>query len=178
MHADLNALGRPHHTGYVVDDIAATVDLLVERFGAGPFLLIEDVPLENVTSAGEPAVFAHDSAFGSLGGYPIELQQVARAEPARVREKWAPPRPRVQHVGYALEPAAAEDVRAAYEQRGLPEYLRSDLNGETTTVHNAAAVLGHDVEILVDGPPLREFFGAVLAAAEGWDGSDPLRAVT
>ena len=51
-------LGRPHHSGYVVESIEATVERLVEQFGAGPFLLVENVPLENVTSRGEPAVQA------------------------------------------------------------------------------------------------------------------------
>jgi len=28
-------LGRPHHSGYVVENIEATVERLVEQFGAG-----------------------------------------------------------------------------------------------------------------------------------------------
>jgi hypothetical protein len=42
-------------------------------FGAGPFFLVENVPLENVLSRGEPAEFAHHSAFGYCGGGAIEL---------------------------------------------------------------------------------------------------------
>jgi hypothetical protein len=44
-------LGEPHHYAYVVDDIAATVERLVDSFGAGPFFRIENVPLEDVVSA-------------------------------------------------------------------------------------------------------------------------------
>jgi hypothetical protein len=39
-------LGEPHHCAYVVDDIEATVSRLVDQLGAGPFFLIENVPLE------------------------------------------------------------------------------------------------------------------------------------
>ena len=39
-------LGEPHHHAYVVDDIEATVNRLVDQLGAGPFFLIGNVPLE------------------------------------------------------------------------------------------------------------------------------------
>ena len=48
-------LGEPHHSAYVVEDIETTVSRLVDQLGAGPFFLIENVPLENVLSRGEPA---------------------------------------------------------------------------------------------------------------------------
>jgi len=69
-------LGEPHHYAYVVDDIEATVKRLVDQLGAGPFLLIENVPLENVLSRGEPAEFVHNAAFGSCDGSAIELIEV------------------------------------------------------------------------------------------------------
>ena len=56
-------LGEPHHSAYVVEDIETTVSRLVDQLGAGPFFLIEKVPLENVLSRGEPAEFVHDSSF-------------------------------------------------------------------------------------------------------------------
>ena len=170
-------LGKPHHSGYAVQSIAATVPRLVEQFGAGPFLLIENVPLENVSFNGEPAVFEHHSAFGSLGGYPIELQETVRVDPEHLATKWSGELPRLHHVGYALSSHAADDARDALAEGGSPAYLASELNGEVTTVHDGSLVLGHDIEVLVDGPALQEFFAMVLGAAEGWDGTDPLRSV-
>ena len=35
-------------------------------------------PLENITSRGKPAEFAHHSAFGYYGGGPIELMEIVR----------------------------------------------------------------------------------------------------
>jgi hypothetical protein len=46
------------------------------------------------------------------------------------------------------------------------------------TLHDASASLGHDLEIHADCQGLREFFAMVRAAAEDWDGSEPLRRVT
>jgi len=69
------SLEGAHHYAYVVENIEATVERLAEQLGAGPFFLVENVPLENITSRGEPAEFVHHSAFGYCGGGPIELME-------------------------------------------------------------------------------------------------------
>ena len=78
-------LGEPHHYAYVVEDIEATVNRLVDQLGAGPFFLIENVPLENVLSRGEPAEFVHNSAFGRCGGGAIELMKPSAWRPSGSR---------------------------------------------------------------------------------------------
>jgi hypothetical protein len=90
-------LGQPHHCAYVVEDIEATVNRLVGQLGAGPFFLIEKVPLENIRSRGEPAEFAHNSAFGHFSGGAIELIETISLAPERVERAFSAPRPRVQH---------------------------------------------------------------------------------
>jgi methylmalonyl-CoA/ethylmalonyl-CoA epimerase len=170
-------LGEPHHYAYVVDDIEATVDRLVDQLGAGPFFRIENVPLEDVVSRGEPAEFAHSSAFGSCGDGTIELIEVASLAPERVERAFAAPRPRVQHVAYVTGPDRVVELRASLDERGLREYLRSRLGEPVTTLHDASVLLGHDIEIHADNEGLRGFFGMVSDSAKGWDGSEPLRPV-
>jgi len=168
-------LGEPHHCAYLVEDIEATVSRLVDQLGAGPFFLIENVPLEHVRSRGEPAEFVHNSAFGYCGGGAIELMQVVSLAPARVQKGFSGPRPRVHHVGYVLPPAAVAESRSALDDRGLTEYLSSQFGDVETTLHDASAVLGHDIEIHIENDGLRDFFAMVRAGADGWDGSQPLR---
>ena len=170
-------LGEPHHCAYVVDDIEATVSRLVDQLGAGPFFLIENVPLENVRSRGEPAEFVHNSAFGYCGGGAIELMQVLRLAPERVQNGFSGPRPRIHHVAYVLPPTEVADVRGSLDDRGLREYLSSQFGEVETTVHDASAALGHDIEIHVENEGLRGFFETVRAGADGWDGAEPLRPV-
>jgi hypothetical protein len=170
-------LGDPHHYAYLVEDIEATVNRLVEQLGAGPFFLIESVPLENVLSRGEPAEFAHDSAFGRCGGGVVELIEAVRLTPARVEKGFSGPRPRVHHVAYAVPQTEVADLRTSLDERGLPEYLSAQLAGAEMTLHDASVTLGHDIEIHVDSEGLRGFFEMVSAGAEGWDGSEPLRPV-
>jgi methylmalonyl-CoA/ethylmalonyl-CoA epimerase len=153
------------------------VGRLVDQLGAGPFFLIDDVPLEYVLSRGEPAEFAHNSAFGCCGGSAIELLEVLNLAPERVRKGFSGPRPRVQHVAYVLPPAEVADLRSSLDDRGLTEYLSSRLGAVDTTLHDASAVLGHDIEIHAESDGLRDFFGMVRAGADGWDGSEPLRRV-
>jgi hypothetical protein len=168
-------LGEPHHHAYLVADIESAVDQLATQLGAGPFFLVEDVPLENVLSRGEPAEFAHNSAFGACGAAAIELIQPARLSPDRVAARFADPRPRVHHVAYVVPPGSAAGVRTALDDRGLREYVSSQLGPVDTTLHDASSLLGHDIEIHVDVEPLHQFFAMVRGAAEGWDGSERLR---
>jgi hypothetical protein len=170
-------LGEPHHYAYVVDEIDATVSRLVDQFGAGPFFLIENVPLENVLSRGEPAEFVHNSAFGYCGGGAIELMEALSLAPERVEKGFSGPRPRIHHVAYAVPSTAVSDLRSSLDERGLTEYLSSQLGEVETTLHDASATLGHDIEIHVDSEGLRDFFEMVRGGAEGWDGSEPLRPV-
>jgi hypothetical protein len=108
-------LGEPHHCAYVVEDIEATVNRLVDQLGAGPFFLIENVPLENVLSRGEPAEFAHNSAFGQCGDGAIELMEPISLAPERVEERFAGARPRIHHVGYVVPETEVADLRRAVE---------------------------------------------------------------
>jgi methylmalonyl-CoA/ethylmalonyl-CoA epimerase len=168
-------LGEPHHHAYVVDDIEAIVGQLAEQLGAGPFFLVEDVPLEDVLSRGEPAEFAHDSAFGVCDGTAIELIEPKRLAPDRVEERFAGRRPRLHHVGYVVPGESARDLRSALDERDLSEYLSSRLGPLDATLHDGSALFGHDLEIHVDNDGLRDFFAMVRDAADGWDGSEPLR---
>jgi methylmalonyl-CoA/ethylmalonyl-CoA epimerase len=170
-------LGEPHHSAYVVEDIEATVNRLVDPLGAGPFFLVENVPLENVLSRGEPAEFVHNSAFGFCGDGAIELIEAVSLAPGPVEKGFSGPRPRIHHVAYAVPPSEVADLRSSLDERGMPQYLSSQLGEVDSTLHDASAVLGHDIEIHVDSEALRDFFGMVKGSAEGWDGSEPLRPV-
>jgi hypothetical protein len=170
-------LGEPHHYAYVVDDIEATANRLVDQFGAGPFFLIENVPVENVRSRGEPAEFVHNSAFGYCGDGAIELIEPVSLAPERVAKGFSAPRPRVQHVAYVVPETEVADLRSSLDDRGLPAYLSTWIGEAETTLHDATATLGHDIEIHADNEGLRGFFAMVRGGAEGWDGSQPLRPV-
>lgn len=168
-------LGEAHHRGYLVEDIESTVGRLVEQLGAGPFLLVENVPLENVRSGEEPAEFVHNSAFGYCGSGPVELIETVRLAPDRLEKAFSGSRPRIHHVAYAMPQAVVEDLGSELDRRGLPRYLSAQLGEVDNTFHDASTLLGHDIEVQVDSSDFRDFFEMVRGAAQDWDGSDPLR---
>ena len=97
--------------------------------------------------------------------------------PERVERGFSGARPRIQHIGYVLPATEVADLRSSLDERGLTQYLSSQLGEVETTLHDASATLGHDIEIHVDNQGLHDFFSMVSGAAEGWNGSEPLRPV-
>jgi glyoxalase/bleomycin resistance protein/dioxygenase superfamily protein len=170
--------GPVHHLAYLVDNLEAAVDHLVSKFGAGPFFVLRDVAFEQLTSCGEPATFAHDSAFGQCGTMPIEVIQVKRLEPELVRAGFALTPPRLHHTAYVVAPEHLETARDDLERRGLPAFLHAITGDVDSTLHDAAATLGHHVELHADCQQLRDVFGMVRDASVSWDGGNPLRSVS
>jgi len=174
-----DSLGQIHHLAYVVEELEPAARRLHEQFGAGPFFYLDEVPVEDVTSGGEPAVFKHGSAFGICNEVPVELMQVARIEPERADERFrlnVDGSPRLQHIAYALPAETVAAVRADLEANGLPEYLSARFGEDVEfSYHDGSASLGHDLEIHADVEGLRGFFAMFREAADGWDGSDLMR---
>ncbi len=170
-------LGQIHHLAYVVDEIEAAAKRLNQQFGAGPFFFLEEVPVTDVTSRGEPAEFVHASAFGICNEVPVELMVIAKLAPERAAERFAGDvTPRFHHVAYAVPEAELDAHRAQLESNGLPEYLHAHFGDDVDfTYHDGSASLGHDIELHADSEGLRGFFAMFEGAAENWDGSDLLR---
>lgn len=169
-------LPQIHHHAYLVDDLEAAARRLHTQFGAGPFLYIENVPFADVTSRGEPAEYLHSAAFGICNHLPVELMQITRIAPERANRRFARTHlPRLQHVAYVVPQTNADPIRADLEARGLPEYLRSRLGDHDTTLHDAGATFGYDLELHAANDALHGFFALVHQVADDWDGTDLMR---
>jgi hypothetical protein len=169
-------LGKVHHLAYVVDDIGAAAQRLNDQFGAGPFFYLDEVPVHDVTSRGEPGEFLHASAFGLCSGMPVELMVIAKLAPERAADGFAGTSvPRFHHLAYAVPKSDWEAARDALEASGLPEYMHAFFGDDVEfTYHDAKGSLGHDIELHVDSEGLRGFFAMFDAATAEWDGSTDL----
>ncbi|HZO36070.1 MAG TPA: VOC family protein [Solirubrobacteraceae bacterium] len=171
-------LPRPvHHYAYVVDDIEEAIGHFVTTLGAGPFFMLENVPLENVRYHGEPAVFEHTAAFGQCGTMAIELQEIHRCEPAEMSDRFVTPAPGLHHIAWVvpdLDQASAELA----EKHNAPLFLQANVGEITHYHHDATQTLGHFVELHKDVPALHGFFGMLKEASVDWDGRDPIRIPT
>jgi methylmalonyl-CoA/ethylmalonyl-CoA epimerase len=163
-----------HHYGYAVLDLEQSIHRAVEILGTGPFLLIDNVPLEGVTSRGEPARFSHSTAFAQWGDVRIELSQIHVCEPERVREAFAVNGPQVNHVAWAVEDL--DDASQKLELGGAPAFLSASLGEISFVFHDTRSQFGHHIEVHRNSPDFNGFFEQVRAASIDWDGSDPIRA--
>jgi catechol 2,3-dioxygenase-like lactoylglutathione lyase family enzyme len=161
-----------HHIGYVVEDLQAAIPQAIATLGTGPFFLIEHMTFDETTYRGGPAEYDHSSGFAALpGGLLVELTQVHGAEPPELRAALGGARG-IGHVGYVVDDQAAEVARL--EAQGLRTF-HTGKTGPASAVWLESGWLGHHVEVLQSAPPLIEFYNSIRAAADGWDGSDPIR---
>ena len=169
--------GPVHHYAYVVEEIEAGIDHFVTTLGAGPFFLLEHVPLENVTFEGAPAIFDHTAAFGQCGSMAIELQQIHRCEPAAMRDRFVLPAPRLHHIAWVV-PDLDEASADLEQNHDAPLFLKANIGEITHYHHDATHTLGHFIELHKDVPSLHGFWAMLKQASVDWDGSDPIRVPT
>lgn len=170
----VSVIGPITHVGYVVDDLPAAAERFAAVTGAGPFLLIEHVPLEVVTFDGAAGGYDHSTAFGQWGPVMVEISRVHAASPAGLEAFLGGSRPpHVGHVGWLADDLEAESERLAVA--GLP--LRHTGRGGPVQAHwhDGATVTGHPVEVLRRCPEILGFYQAIAAESRNWDGSRPLR---
>ncbi len=174
--ANHTILGHPiAHVGYSVASIPRAVDFLVRGFGAGPFFLMDQIRIPRLENADGPITWHHSAAFGSWGGVIVELQQLDRLEPA---DAFGPTYQRTtgfNHVAYAVDDLAREHDRLT--SLGLARLFDAE-NGPHRSALYDAPLLGHTIEVHQSFPLFHQFHAELAAAAEGWDGSDPLRPVS
>lgn len=165
-----------HHIGYVVDDLRAGVQRFAGDHGAGPFFAMEHMVFDEVTFAGEPAVYDHSSAFGAWGPILVELTQVHDAQPAGLREALVAPGAGLGHVGFVVESLESEVARLT--AAGLRPFHAGRTGPASAVWLHGGELFGHPVEVLQERDEILGFYAMVRAAAVGWDGSDPLRIMT
>ena len=168
---------RPiHHVGYVVEELRRDVERFATTFGAGPFYAMEHLVFDEVTYEGGPALYDHSSAFGAWGEILVELTVVHDAQPAGLARALANPGSGIGHVAW-LAPSLADETERL---RGLGMHaFHTGTTGPASAVwFEGGPLLGHPVEVLQEREEILAFYAMVRAAADGWDGRDPLRIMT
>lgn len=164
-----------HHVCYIVDDISKAVDQRVETTGAGPFFhLGEHVEFEETLLEGQPCVFDHASAIGRWGPIFLELMKLHELTPA-LESRVYPGRgggARIGHIAYVVDDPAAESERL--EAAGMPKFLHLRQGPIQISLHDAP-LLGHAIEVHENTDAINGLFAMFASAADGWEGSEPLR---
>lgn len=171
------AYGEMFQVGYVVPDLDAALAHWTERMKVGPFFLYPmPIPFRSVAFRGnriDPPDVIRRVAVGYAGDMMIELIEPGSA-PSTYREFLGAGLQGVHHLG-----AMADDLDATRDRMiadGATVIMEGKLAvGEFCYLEFGGDPPGTLYELMNGSDDRRALFGSMKAAAQGWDGKDPVR---
>lgn len=159
---------------FMVDDLEAACMNWVRTAGVGPFLTVPHVVLEEYGYRGSPASGLDFSvAIAQSGGMQIELIQQHCDNPSAYRDTIARGQGGFHHLAIYTDDYDA--VLAGYTAQGFATAVDGSFGGFRFAYVDTSATLGCMIELIEENPLQAEFFVRIAAAAQGWDGTDPIR---
>jgi hypothetical protein len=168
--------GAIRQAGYVVEDIDAALRHWTQVLGVGPFFRFS-LEFEHYAHRGRPSQPKLEMAFGNSGELQIELIQQVNREPSGYRAFLDAHGPGLQHVATWAERYDDELVRLGSLGYAVDTVCKIKGRGRAT-LYQTEQHAGTLVEVMELLPITRERMETVRAAAQGWDGSLPIRTFT
>jgi hypothetical protein len=170
-------LGYPiRQIAYYVEDVEAAARRHSALFGSGPFLEFDPFELEAV-HRGVQVAFETKAVFGQWGALQVELLQQDDLGPSVLRDLYplGSGRGGIHHMAMFVDDLALAVDRFA--KAGHAEVMRvsSRAFGVSAVFVDTCDVLGHYIELYEPVAALRQLYATVAAAAEGFDGDEPVR---
>jgi hypothetical protein len=157
---------------FIVDDLEKAAMHWVETHGAGPFFVLDRVPVSDVRDGnGAPAVLEQGIAVGQWGPLMVELVRMDRVEPQPVADIMTAPG--FSHIAYFTADPDAEAERL--EKSGAPVLLSLEFGSARVRFHDGRKTSGFIIEQYPYIDAVEDVYRKVAEAAEGWDGSNPVR---
>ncbi len=156
--------------GYVVDDLEKAALAHSKLFGSGPFVHFTPPAPERTLFRGEEVKNTMEVAYGMYGDLQIELIKPTSSDPTPYT---VPERKGFNHFSVWVDDfdAAVED----FEEAGVEVAMLMESSGGLKVAYvDCLDVWGHYVEIHNPQPYLVDMCKKI---AEGWDGTDPYRAM-
>lgn len=167
--------GAITQVAYVVADLKKSIEFYQKVMGAGPFFVIEHAKggQRNYRGTNVPSEVSLGMSFS--GHLNIELIQPHDNAPSVLREgieRWGYG---FHHYGIAYEDVEAEAEK--YKRQGYVEVNRNPVptGGEVVFLDPPNPVHPGFLELLPVTDQMEETFTRFWQAAQGWDGSDPIR---
>lgn len=164
---------------YFVPDVrkAALAHHLV--YGSGPYFVVEHIPLRLAVHRGVERTLDHSSAYGQWGAVMVEFVQQNNSGPSCFHDMYAEGSGRsgVHHVALWIDDVkqTIESYNAAGHATALYAEMKSD--GFAFAMMDTVAAFGHMIELYKPLPALTGFYDFVRQAADGWDGTEPVRTI-
>lgn len=161
---------------YFVADIEAAALAHHAAFGSGPYFLGRHVPLAWSEHCGVRVHHDHSSAYGQWGEVMVEFVQQHSNDPSAFHDLYPAGSNRFGMHHTAVFVNSLDEAIVHFGKAGMPlAQLSETVGGVRYAFIDAAASLGHMIELYEPSKPLVGFYDMVAKAARGWDGSDPLR---
>jgi len=160
--------------GFVVPDLEHGMRHWLDKVGIGPFFVLEHVKFAQVVYKGKPSGIDMSVAIAQWGEVQVELIQQFNDAPSIYSEFTGREKGGLQHVGVMTNSVADDLVRL--KKLGIEAVQQ----GHTGTGIRFAYLDTDDhpgamIELIEAGPAITGFFQMVKDAAQGWDGSEPIR---
>lgn len=160
---------------WVVPKLEPAIDDWVRTAGAGPFFVFEELHFTESAYRGTPSdVQPCRAAIGQHGDMQIELIQPLDRGPGIWTDVVPFGERGFHHTGLYCTDYDGE--RAAALKGGEMAFEGLMLGARTCYV-DTVKTLGFMTELITANPVAEAVFAQVRAAADGWDGSDPIRSL-
>jgi len=168
-------LGPIRQIAYFVPDIRKAATAHAERFGSGPYIVNDNILVQQAWYRGEPCLFDHSSAYGQWGEIMIEFAQQNNIGPSPFHDLYPEESKRfgLHHVAVFVE-----DLGRAIEEcsaQGFETALYAKLNDDFAfAMIDTVAAYGHMVELYEPVDMLIDFYATVRQAAADYGGQRPI----
>jgi hypothetical protein len=161
---------------WVVPNLERAIEGWVRSTGAGPFFVFGAVAFDEGRYRGEPAqVEPCRASIGQFGEIQIELVEPAPDGAGLWSDFSRKGATTLHHAGLYCTNYEAD--RAAYADTGAQVTFEGLMMGSRTCYIDTTPSLGFLTELITANPIAEQVFGTIRAAAEGWDGRDPIRSM-
>lgn len=164
-------------SAFVVDDIDAAIAKWVDELGVGPFFVADyEGVLTEVKYRGQPSELSMKVALAQAGPVQIELIQPTSSAPCAYRDGVPAGSGSAFHHMCAWTHDIEADTRY-FEDRGYPCANIGYAGSAWFAYYDTRPLMGCMIEVVEKKPGVVELFGKIAQAAEGWDGSKPVRSM-
>ncbi len=158
---------------YVVNDVHEAAERWIRTFGVGPFYILDRPQVGNPLYRGRPQPVEFSAGLAQAGDLHIELIEQHCDSPSCYRDLIPKGREGFHHVAVIVENYDKEVAR--YEKLGCPVASSGEFGPLKFCYVDTSATMNCMVEVLESLPFIHNYFARIRAAAENWDGSNPIR---
>jgi len=158
---------------YVVPDVEAAAQSWSDRYGAGPFFLMEGVSFPGWHYRGAPQDLSFDLATGQWGHWNIELIAQHTDHPSVYRDVIAAGQTGFHHFATMVDDL---DTALAHFPDAPPVTTAHTPGGAHFAYIDTRNEIGGMLELVEDRQDIRDILAMVRAASLGWTGTEVLRA--